>query len=416
MHHLKKSLVFLLGLTALLYVLAGCENDPLKGEKPGALEQTIVVASDLHLLANSLIEGSDYTKSDLLSDGRIQHLDYEIVEGLIAAVNEKKPSFLILTGDLTFNGEKESHKELARLLHTVNPDTKVLVIPGNHDCNSLNSGDFSQNQTRHSENLSQEEFPEIYKDFGYVGAMSYDPYSLSYIYPLSETRWGLFLDTTLSEFNENQGMNLTGGFVDGDTMDWMEPYLKEAREKGIEVVAFTHHNLLMHNENFTDLYTIRNAVLLKEYYEKYDIRLNFSGHLHIQNFAAENGITDIASCGLLDYGNRYGIVDFYENLTYYHSARVTLPNRDLETEAREHFANVYAAKQKPEKYGDNPEAAIDFASKANAYYFDGAYTNIHKMMRENPEITEQLLNGKNTYLRSILNIPETDQFEMILRK
>ena len=46
----------------------------------------------------------------------------------------QKADGLILSGDLTFNGEKKSHEELAEKFKKVEKSgAPVMVIPGNHD-------------------------------------------------------------------------------------------------------------------------------------------------------------------------------------------------------------------------------------------------------------------------------------------
>ena len=54
-------------------------------------------------------------------------------------------------------------------------------------------------------------------------------------------------------------------------------------------------------------------------YKKYNVEINFSGHLHIQDIMENNGIYDICSNSLLDYGNRYGIFKIGKNGMQYDS-------------------------------------------------------------------------------------------------
>ena len=112
--------VSLISFFALILSSYSCFNEepPIT---PGIKETTVFIASDLHLYSNNLIspDNKTYVKENFTSDGRIQENDYELVNELIEEVNLEKPDYLILTGDLSFNGEKDSHLELANLLNKI---------------------------------------------------------------------------------------------------------------------------------------------------------------------------------------------------------------------------------------------------------------------------------------------------------
>ncbi|MFQ8842968.1 MAG: metallophosphoesterase family protein [Clostridium fessum] len=61
------------------------------------------------------------------------------MDAFLDDMKEEDPDLLILSGDLTLDGEKASHEELAELLEGLSEaGIEVAVIPGNHDIN--NSG------------------------------------------------------------------------------------------------------------------------------------------------------------------------------------------------------------------------------------------------------------------------------------
>ena len=139
----KRAALNLLIMILCMSVLTACGSSKSVAENiitPGVKEETIFVASDLHLYSENLLGPNNErcTKENMSSDGRIQECDYELVSALIDEVNAEKPEYLILTGDLSYNGEKDSHVELTKMLREIK-DTKVLVIPGNHDMYSLSS-------------------------------------------------------------------------------------------------------------------------------------------------------------------------------------------------------------------------------------------------------------------------------------
>ena len=58
----------------------------------------------------------------------------EILGAFTYEVKNKKPDVLIISGDLTSNGEKKSHVDLAEKLKEIEKaGTAIYVVRGNHD-------------------------------------------------------------------------------------------------------------------------------------------------------------------------------------------------------------------------------------------------------------------------------------------
>lgn len=418
--------VMALVISLLCLSAGGCDG----GEKlqPGKKETTVFIATDIHLFSDNLVgkDNQRYLKDKFATDGRIQECDYQLVEALVDRVNEEKPEFLILTGDLTFNGERDSHLELARLLRGI-LDTKVLLIPGNHDVYSLGAVSVLNDEITPTESITEEDFRNIYADFGYGDGLYYDEGTLSYIYPLAEDKWALMLDTSLSRYNEEYDASLVGGGIEDGTLLWLEEKLSYAKEKGISVISFTHHNLLIHNELFADNYTLRNAEQLLDLYAKYDVSLNFSGHLHIQSIKQTEHegklIHDVCGGSLLDYGNRYGRLDIYDNCYSYSSLPL-----ELSEEVREHSFDVFYRKYYNKtlwtyqgKLGaEGAKEAVDLLARINTYYFDGSYTEIHRLLRENRgtlrKIKKNTQSYDSSYVRSIIEVEKKDQHSLLIER
>ena len=424
----RMALFFALVFTAaaLFSSCAAPEEEPENIITPGVKEETIFVASDLHLYSENLLgpDNERCTKENMSSDGRIQECDYELVSVLIDAVNEDKPEYLILTGDLSYNGERDSHVELARLLSGIE-ETKVLVIPGNHDMYSLSAFSALEDKTTRIRGIDMDNFREIYTDFGYTGAYSYDEDSLSYIYEISDDIWALMLDTTLSEYNEENDLNIVGGYIDESTMAWLEEHLNYAKEHDISVISFSHHNLLVHSELFQLTHTINNYEELLDLYSEYDVNLNLSGHLHIQSIAEatvdEDKIYDVSSGSLLDYGNRYGRLDIYDNCYSYESCLVDFEDRDyaFQTIYDKYYAKI--VKKYQNILGEEQGAAVTaLLSEINTYYFDGSYEKIHALAEENKKLIKLI--KKNTaeyetsYIKSIIEVENKDQHRLIVER
>ena len=404
-------------IIALILGLSACgskEEEPFeKGEKLAS----VFVATDTHLLSNDLFspDNQKYVKKAMTADGRVQEHDYLLMEALVEEVNREKPDALIITGDLTFYGEKTSHKSFVSFLDRIDKDVKLLVIPGNHDFNIDGCRSYFDDAPHGENTVSGPEFCKMYEDYGYSGALSYDGDSHSYIYEINDSLWAVMLDTTLCEYNYEAGLNSAGGAIWEETMEWLRPWLEKAREKGITVVGFSHHNLAVHNENFVDSYVMFDAVLLQELYEEYGVRLHFSGHMHNQNIAKAGSVYDIAQGALLDYGNRIGKLDVYDNCMEYSRT----PIGGIQDYSFEVFCNKYMGKRQnlyQEKYGKYGEEVHILVSRINAYYFDGDYEKIHEILSERSKAVRLLKkNEKDTYIGTLLKVENKDQNYLLIK-
>ena len=178
--------------------------------------------------------------------------------------------------------------------------TQVLVIPGNHDVNST-AGDYTPSEPVIVENASGEDFMNMYENFGPMQALSHDEKNFSYIYEATPYLRLLLLDTN----------SLSKGSVSADTLTWVETQLKAAKRAGADVIAITHQNLHIHNELLYFSYQLFNATELLALYETYDVKLNLSGHIHVQSIVSditESDITipEIAVGSLAIPGTPYG--------------------------------------------------------------------------------------------------------------
>ena len=93
-------------LLCLLLPLAGvCE------------EARVIVATDLHYLAPELTDGGPFFRRLIeRADGKVTAYSEELLEAFVQQVIDRGPDALILSGDLTFNGERASHEALAEKL------------------------------------------------------------------------------------------------------------------------------------------------------------------------------------------------------------------------------------------------------------------------------------------------------------
>lgn len=351
-------ILFSLAVTASTF-LVGCS-------KP---ELTIVHVSDMHYFSQSLIENEDFMwKVTMESDGKDTAQSSLIAQAFVDDMLKLKPNAVVVTGDLTLNGEEASHEELRELLGRLKDiGIGVYVMTGNHDVN-MTAYRYTDDGIEEVPSFGSQRFEDHWWDFGYGDALSQDRWSNSYIAKLNEKTWLLAVDS-------NTGSK---GTIRKSTLDWIDENLAKTKQEGIRVISATHQNLFVHNENFVWGYQLNNAAALIELYEKYGVEVNLSGHLHVQTIVESNGIADIAVSALVDTPLQYGILTVSGNKLSYRTRE--LSNAALRSKAKEVFDECTRNKVKNELLDVSaPDAAkkmMDVAVQLNREYFLGRFSKV----------------------------------------
>ncbi|MBQ9663804.1 MAG: metallophosphoesterase [Oscillospiraceae bacterium] len=287
---------------------------------------TLYIAADPHYIAPTLTDhGSYFLQVVEKADGKYMSGCEELTDAFIEQVIREKPDALILPGDLSFNGARESHLALAGKLGRVrDAGIPVLVIPGNHDLNNRMAASFHGSSFTLVDSVGPEEFAEIYADFGYRDALSRDSGSLSYVAELSEDTWALMADVNTPS---------APGSVTEDFLRWVREQLELARSQGKRVIAVSHQTLLAHTF-LTAGIVIAGAERLLALYEEYGVLCNLSGHMHIQHIQhSESGLPDIAGGALITWPNQFGVLTLGQAAADYRTERVdtsSLPDFNAE--------------------------------------------------------------------------------------
>ena len=364
-----KAILLLLALSLLMPLTALGENaDPV----------TLFVATDLHYLAPALTDhGPCFERSITLGDGKVMAYSEELVEAFVTQVIDRHPDALILSGDLSFNGERASHGALADKLARVEAaGIPVLVIPGNHDLNSRNAVRFVAESYERVDSVTAEDFRAIYQPFGYDGALSRDSSSLSYVVGVSEDLRILMVDVNTSDLP---------GAAGPQTLAWIEEQLAQARQDGCRVIAVSHQNLINHSDLLTSGFNIVNANVLRMRYADAPVLCNLSGHIHMQHMSVTNaGIWDIATSSLAVAPNQYGVLTVSERGLSYRTEAVDVsawavskglsdPNLLDFSDYSEDFFKTNARRQALAVVAQDecPEQLADFFADINAAYFAG---------------------------------------------
>ena len=268
----------------------------------------IAFASDIHYLSPKLTDkGSLFRYVADRNDGKLMLYTEEIVDAFIAQMLEEQPDAVILSGDLSYNGEYESHVSLAEKLSCLQESgIKVLVLPGNHDVNNSYAFAFHGDSYEKTRTTTPQEFAEIYHEFGPAQAISVDAVSGSYVFQLQDDLRILMLDTNSVSKNS----------LPEESMAWLKEQLRDAREHAIYMIAVSHQNLKIHHPLFVRNYRISNASSIEKLYRMYRVICQLSGHMHIQH-AVSGTVPEILTSPLCLTPVRYGWISWDgESLCY----------------------------------------------------------------------------------------------------
>ncbi len=300
----------------------GAAIDPLElpEEETPALSPEIIIASDIHYLAKELTDfGSGFEAYVENGDGKMTTYVWEITDAFLDEVIDRSPQALILSGDLSLEGELLSHEALADQLRRVeDAGIPVVVITAKHDHNNYNAAVYRGSQTEPAEPTSPRQFADIYGNYGYLEAVSRDPASLSYVYELENGTWLLMLDSC--QYEENSKV---GGMIRRDTYSWMETVLEQAWEEEHPVIAVAHHNLLDQSRIYEEDCTIEHGEELEEMLWEWGVSLFLSGHLHVQHYrtSPDYGIDEIVTGSVSVSPFLYGVLTMTDAATYDYETR-----------------------------------------------------------------------------------------------
>ncbi len=190
----------------------------------------------------------------------------------------KEADILLIPGDLSFNGEKESHEAFSQLLHEFQEKSgkRIYVVTAGHDFND-NPFAFNENGRYTPEGTKFSDLLGYYKDFGYSDAIAFNEEHLSYVAQLSDD---VRLLVICNDIDGQKHITYDEAFL-----GWIEAQAKKAQEDGVMMFAMEHYPVLPGQPILALIGDARQAEAQKLIDTLADsgVHLVFTGHMHNQS-------------------------------------------------------------------------------------------------------------------------------------
>ena len=279
----------------------------------------IGVISDSHYLSEQLMDNGSAIQSAVNTGGKDYIAVPEVLDQVLTEYLESDIEVLLIPGDMTKDGEKQSHVDFVKKLQPLlNKGVKVFVIPGNHDINVPNPVGYKDDKTYPAENTTPLEFSRIYSDCGYKNALKRDSASLSYVAQLDNNTWLLAIDGC--RYKEYTTSTISAGKISPATEQWILDVMKDAKQNNIQVMGMMHQGLVEHimfQATFFKDYVISDWQRLAPLFADSGMKAIFTGHFHANDITeyrspAGNKIYDIETGSLCAYPFAYRFIEMDE--------------------------------------------------------------------------------------------------------
>lgn len=277
----------------------------LAAEKPQDMNLRIAVMSDLHYLSPDMIADTEDFEHAFNSDRKLLKESSSVLREMLERVRADKPDILLVSGDLTKDGEQECHAALAKQLQQLQqdiPGLKIYVINGNHDIRNYNAKNFNtpDGKAVPATRTHPEDFKRIY-DFVYsdptviatfTPAAGNEAGSLSYVARPVEGLTVIAMDTCrYSSDNTSNGddEHETSGAISADLEKWVIEQTAAAKARGDLVIGLEHHGLVPHFDvqpTILPMYLVNGYERIAQEYADAGMSAVFTGHMHAVDIAA----------------------------------------------------------------------------------------------------------------------------------
>ncbi|MBQ6265395.1 MAG: metallophosphoesterase [Clostridia bacterium] len=270
------------------------------------------LVTDTHFRPNSMCENNESYREYMKYEQMCLAENEAILKATFAEIaKDKETNIVIIPGDLSKDGEKQSHVELLKYLDALRQTgKKIYVITARHDFNS-NATAFINGGRNPVEGTTKEELLDLYYEYGYSDAIAKHEGSLSYVAQIAPGIRMLALDSDGEPDGKDKGS------VNSEILAWAKQQAVEAKNSGNAMFAICHYPILPSSPFFELVKDARleNREEVIETLADNGVNLAFTGHMHIQSanvVKTKNGnaFWDICTSALVGSPAAYRKVEF----------------------------------------------------------------------------------------------------------
>ena len=301
--------------------------------------------TDLHYYANELIgsSGEAYEMKCQVDQKCMAESGAIIDAAFNKLIEDKDTEIVLISGDLTFDGEKQSHDALKeKLTNLKNNGKRVFTTFATHDFFMEARKYTDEEGVTFLPKYTRAELREHYNDFGYSEAIAEHENSYSYCVQLTD-------DVRLLCLNDDGDFDAFCGYYN-DLLFWIKDQVEDAHKAGCEIFAMTHHPILEPAPIyplFSHKAMLGGYEFTAPYLADLGIKYVFDGHTHIHdiNFIETkkgNKLYQINTASLIGYPLAYRKVEFSDEGMDVKTIQVEEIDWDLKGQnvidyARDHF-------------------------------------------------------------------------------
>lgn len=238
-------------------------------------ELKFYLITDTHFFKNSLgARGEEYDKFMRFEQkcfAETENINRSVFDWLKTA---DEADIVLIAGDLSFNGEKESHLGFIELLKELKASgKKIFVVTADHD---FKDAPFAFDETGRltPEGTKRDELFDLYYDYGFGEAIAVDRKHLSYVAQLGD---GVRLLALNNDYD--------GREYDKEQLEWIREQAQKAKDDGQIMFAMNHYPLLPGQPLFSVIPSAvqKNSSADTTMLADLGVHLVFTGHMHNQS-------------------------------------------------------------------------------------------------------------------------------------
>ncbi len=261
----------------------------LTSQKTNEEPLELAIISDSHLYdGDTLGDDGAAFEEYLVNDRKMLKESESILDETIRRILYSNAEYVLVSGDLTKDGEAGNHELFAKKMEELKQYGKqVFVINGNHDISNADAVSYDGDETTSVDTIDSSDFKSIYSSFGYSQTVAEDANSLSYSVNLGDDYRLIVIDSCIYNDDKGEGRSQeTGGQLSEKTLHWVLAQAKAAIKAGRRPIGMMHHGVVSHTAaqpQFFPEYLVDDYEMISQELADAGIGLVFTGHFHSQD-------------------------------------------------------------------------------------------------------------------------------------